>query len=236
MKNYLFLILILSISGCATFRTGDPKADLSLARQSYQEGNYERTVVLLEGYRVHGHLTKMSGEEQFLLAEAYYKLKDYQQSGSLFKGYLDNYPRGKRSKEAYEYLNGINKILARDESLIRKKPVDGAAKEEPQDIQRANIVIENEHSYTLNPISSGDIGADSYLVITGIAFNNGTLPVNDLRVEITIYNFFEQILDVSYASLGHLDSGDKRPFSVKIPYLKKVAIDRYKIEPLWGGK
>lgn len=234
MKIYIagILISLLFISSCATLKDSYGPSGLSSAQHAYKEGNYEKAVVILEGHLAQGRLAERYDEAQFLLAESYFQLKDYRQAGGLFRGYVEDFPEGRRVKEASEYLGGINAILAKDQKEIAASYKE----EEPPEDDAVSVVILNDHSYTLSPVFVGESGIDSYLVVTGIAFNRGGLPAEGLRIQVTVYSFFEKILDVGYANLGRLGPGEKLPFSVKIPYLKNVSMDRYEIKPLWSER
>lgn len=102
----------------------------------------------------------------------------------------------------------------------------------PQEIERRSIereplVIVNTHSFQSGRQRFTQV--PRYYVVTGEAANRSGTTLNDVEVDITIYNFSNTVYDARTVRIGRLAPGSSRGFSVRFSNFEDINnIDRYK--------
>lgn len=115
-RNSLLLILfaaIVAVSGCANknaIRPGDT-ADVafSKAKALYERGRYMDAARGFETVLGISRGSSIAQESQWLLADSYFKAKDYIMAAAEFRRYAETFPRSEKRPEA-EYQEGMSYV------------------------------------------------------------------------------------------------------------------------------
>ncbi|MDR1719596.1 MAG: outer membrane protein assembly factor BamD [Dysgonamonadaceae bacterium] len=107
-QKLLFLItLVLISSACGEFnkvlKNPDMMARYEYAKKYFNEGKFSRSAILLEDIMPMFKGTSNAEESLYLLAQSYYRMKDYQTAAEYFKSYYTSYPKGEYTELARYY-------------------------------------------------------------------------------------------------------------------------------------
>jgi len=106
-KVLSFSFLVLLFSACGEYNNILKSTDLNVkfeyAKKYFDEGKYSRTATLLEDVVQMTRTTSRGEEALYLLAQSYYKMKDYQTASEYFKTYYTTYPKGEYAELARFY-------------------------------------------------------------------------------------------------------------------------------------
>jgi len=90
--------IILIFTACGEYngilKSTDLNVKFDYAKKYYEEGKYSRTATLLEDVVKMTRTTSRGEEALYLLAQSYYKMKDYSTAAEYFKTYYTTYPKG----------------------------------------------------------------------------------------------------------------------------------------------
>jgi len=90
--------ILLIFTACGEYNRILKSTDLNVkfdyAKKYYEEGKYSRTATLLEDVVKMTRTTSRGEEALYLLAQSYYKMKDYSTAAEYFKTYYTTYPKG----------------------------------------------------------------------------------------------------------------------------------------------
>jgi len=99
--------LVLLFTACGEYNNILKSTDLNVkfeyAKKYFDEGKYSRTATLLEDVVQMTRTTSRGEEALYLLAQSYYKMKDYSTASDYFKTYFTTYPKGDYAELARFY-------------------------------------------------------------------------------------------------------------------------------------
>jgi len=84
-------------------KSTDLNVKFEYAKKYFDEGKYSRTATLLEEVVQMTRTTSRGEEALYLLAQSYYKMKDYSTASEYFKTYYTTYPKGEYAELARYY-------------------------------------------------------------------------------------------------------------------------------------
>lgn len=100
-------MIIFLFTACGEYNNVLKSTDLNVkfdyAKKYFDEGKYSRTAALLEDVVKMMRTTSRGEEALYLLAQSYYKMKDYSTAAEYFKTYYTTYPKGDYSELAHFY-------------------------------------------------------------------------------------------------------------------------------------
>jgi outer membrane protein assembly factor BamD len=106
-KVISFSIIILLFTACGEYNKILKSADLNVrfeyAKKYFDEGKYSRSATLLEDVVPLTRSTSRGEEALYLLAQSYYKMKDYATASEYFRTYYTSYPKGEYAESARFY-------------------------------------------------------------------------------------------------------------------------------------
>ncbi|MDE6655108.1 MAG: outer membrane protein assembly factor BamD, partial [Muribaculaceae bacterium] len=106
-KNFLYLLLILVLSGCSEYQKALKSTDYNYkfdyAKRAFEEGKYVQASTLLSECANIFKASDKAEECLYLLGLSNYENKDYITSGTYFKSYFSRYPKGKYAEMARFY-------------------------------------------------------------------------------------------------------------------------------------
>lgn len=106
-KYFLYLLLILVISGCSEYQKALKSTDYNYkfdyAKRAFEEGKYVQASTLLSECANIFKASDKAEECLYLLGLSNYENKDYITSGTYFKSYFSRYPKGKFAEMARFY-------------------------------------------------------------------------------------------------------------------------------------
>ena len=98
LKAISFSFIVLLFTACGEYNSILKSTDLNVkfdyAKKYFEEGKYSRTATLLEDVVKMTRTTSRGEEALYLLAQSYYKMKDYSTAAEYFKTYYTTYPKG----------------------------------------------------------------------------------------------------------------------------------------------
>jgi len=98
---------VLLFTACGEYNNILKSTDLNVkfeyAKKYFDEGKYSRTATLLEDVVQMTRTTSRGEEALYLLAQSYYKMKDYSTASDYFKTYFTTYPKGDYAELARFY-------------------------------------------------------------------------------------------------------------------------------------
>ena len=107
LKVIIFSFSVLLFTGCGEYNKILKSTDLNVkfeyAKKYFDEGKYSRTATLLEDVVQMTRATSRGEEAMYLLAQSYYKMKDYSTASDYFKTYYTTYPKGDYAELARYY-------------------------------------------------------------------------------------------------------------------------------------
>ena len=107
LKAIGFSFIILLFTACGEYNNILKSTDLNVkfeyAKKYFDEGKYSRTATLLEDVVQMTRTTSRGEEALYLLAQSYYKMKDYSTASEYFKTYFTTYPKGEYAELARFY-------------------------------------------------------------------------------------------------------------------------------------
>jgi len=102
-----FFFITLLFTACGEYNNILKSTDLNVkfeyAKKYFDEGKYNRTATLLEDVVQMTRTTSRGEEALYLLAQSYYKMKDYSTASEYFKTYYTTYPKGEYAEMARFY-------------------------------------------------------------------------------------------------------------------------------------
>jgi len=100
-------LIVLFLTSCGEFNKIAKSPDINLkfqyAKKYYDEGKYSRTTALLEDIIMMIRTSSIGEEAMYLLAQSFYKMKDYVTASEYFKSYYSSYPKGEYAELARYY-------------------------------------------------------------------------------------------------------------------------------------
>jgi len=106
-KIISFSFLVLLFTACGEYNKILKSTDLNVkfeyAKKYFDAGKYSRTATLLEDVVQMTRTTSRGEEALYLLAQSYYKMKDYSTASDYFKTYYTTYPKGDYAELARYY-------------------------------------------------------------------------------------------------------------------------------------
>ena len=98
LKVISFSFIALLLTACGEYNNILKSTDLNVkfdyAKKYFEDGKYSRTATLLEDVVKMTRSTSRGEEALSLLAQSYYKMKDYSTASEYFKTYYTSYPKG----------------------------------------------------------------------------------------------------------------------------------------------
>jgi outer membrane protein assembly factor BamD len=102
-----FSLIVIFFVACGEYNKILKSTDLNVkfeyAKKYFDEGKYSRTATLLEDVVKMMRTTSRGEEALYLLAQSYYKMKDYSTAAEYFKTYYTTYPKGEYAELARYY-------------------------------------------------------------------------------------------------------------------------------------
>ena len=102
-----FSFVILLFTACGEYNKILKSTDLNVkfeyAKKYFEQGKYSRTATLLEEVVQMTRSTSRGEEAMYLLAQSYYKMKDYVTASDYFQSYYKTYPKGEYNELARFY-------------------------------------------------------------------------------------------------------------------------------------
>ena len=106
-KVICVFFLFLLFTACGEYNKILKSTDLNVrfeyAKKYYEEGKYSRTAALLEDVVQMTRTTSRGEEALYMLAQSYYKMKDYSTASEYFRTYFTTYPKGDYAELARFY-------------------------------------------------------------------------------------------------------------------------------------
>ena len=106
-KVISFSFFIFLFTACGEYNSILKSTDLNVkfeyAKKYFDEGKYSRSATLLEDVVQMTRTTSRGEEALYLLAQSYYKMKDYSTAAEYFKTYFTTYPKGEYAELARFY-------------------------------------------------------------------------------------------------------------------------------------
>ncbi|MFA7691300.1 MAG: tetratricopeptide repeat protein [Candidatus Hydrogenedentes bacterium] len=141
------------------------------------------------------------------LAELLWSLGSYQEAGAVYTELLRRWPK-------LESDVVVRQRIQRDETgqLVVLTP---------EEVERQYREAEPLKIYNVSSFRSGRFetwpatASERYYNVTGQAVNQGTRPLNDVRVVVTIYGLGQMVFDTKTVVLGSLRPGEVRAFSAQ---------------------
>ena len=94
----IFSFFVFLFTACGEYNSILKSTDLNVkfdyAKKYFEDGKYSRTATLLEDVVQMTRTTSRGEEALYLLAQSYYKMKDYSTASEYFKTYYTTYPKG----------------------------------------------------------------------------------------------------------------------------------------------
>ena len=108
MKKFLtYTILALVLASCGEYqkvvKSNDANYKFDYAQRMYNQGRYEQSASVLSELTNVFRGNEKAEEVLYLLGQSYYKNKDYDNSGAIFRSYYTRFPKGKYCEEARFY-------------------------------------------------------------------------------------------------------------------------------------
>jgi len=107
LKIIIFSFSVLLFTACGEYNKILKSTDLNVkfeyAKKYFDAGKYSRTATLLEDVVQMTRTTSRGEEAMYLLAQSYYKMKDYSTASDYFKTYYTTYPKGDYAELARYY-------------------------------------------------------------------------------------------------------------------------------------
>lgn len=104
LKYGLLLLLILSACSSAPKLPQDPDALFSLGQMSLAQGKYKLAQQAFLNFTIRFPTHPKATEAQFLLAESYYRDRNWEEAISEYRFLLDNYPKNPFREEAFLHM------------------------------------------------------------------------------------------------------------------------------------
>lgn len=102
-----FSFVVLLFTACGEYNNILKSTDLNVkfeyAKKYFDQGKYSRTATLLEEVVQMTRSTSRGEEAMYLLAQSYYKMKDYITASEYFQTYYKTYPKGEYAELARFY-------------------------------------------------------------------------------------------------------------------------------------
>jgi outer membrane protein assembly factor BamD len=127
MKKALFvwIVLFVSLSACSKFNKIRKNKETSVKYEAavnyYEKKDYSKSLILLEDIEPLVKGTKEAEKVQFLLANCYYKTKQYELASFQFKKFYETYPRSEWAEECL-YLHAYALYNQSPESELDQTP------------------------------------------------------------------------------------------------------------------
>jgi outer membrane protein assembly factor BamD len=106
-KVISFFLIAFLFTACGEYNSVLKSTDLNVkfdyAKKYFDEGKYSRTATLLEDVVKMTRTTSRGEEALYLLAQSYYKMKDFSTAAEYFKTYYTTYPKGDYAELARFY-------------------------------------------------------------------------------------------------------------------------------------
>jgi len=105
LRLYIVLIILVLVSSCSDYQKLLKSTDFDLkkskAKEFFDAGEYVKTTELLTQILPRFRATDEAEDLNWMNAQAYFGMADYVMAGSYFKTFIDQFPFGKHSEEAY---------------------------------------------------------------------------------------------------------------------------------------
>ncbi len=128
MKKFLVALLILSaglLGACSKFnkirKSKDPIEKYNAAIEYYEKKSYDKALILLEETEPLLRGKKEYEKAQYLMAQAYFKNKEYEMASYTFKRFYETYPRSEWAEECL-YMHAFSLYSQSPESELDQKP------------------------------------------------------------------------------------------------------------------
>jgi outer membrane protein assembly factor BamD len=103
-RLYILLLGILILSSCGEYeqllKSTDYELKKTRAREYYDEGQFAKASELLSQVIPRFRATIEAEELNWLYAQSYFNMKQYEMAGSMYKSLIEQYPYGKYAEEA----------------------------------------------------------------------------------------------------------------------------------------
>lgn len=104
-RLHIVLIFLVLLSSCGEYEKLLKSTDFDLkkakAKEYFDQGQYVKTTELLTQILPKYRATEESEDLNWMNCQAYFGMKDYFMAASYFKSFIDQFPFGKHSEEAY---------------------------------------------------------------------------------------------------------------------------------------
>lgn len=141
------------------------------------------------------------------LGNAYWKLGQYKSAGETYLEAITLKPELRSDPLLMERL-----IFDINGNLI---PIESPAQRVALEREREPLVVENVHNYTSRGSSDFYSARSRFYVVTGSVRNRSTRPILGVKLQVTLYDSLQQILEVGTSNVGTLYPQQSRPFVVK---------------------
>ena len=107
VKFIHILLITILLSACSEYnkvlKNPDPEYRYTYAKKYFDQGKYSRSATILESLVGMFKGTSYAEESLYLLAQSYYKTKDYTTASQYFSTYYKTYPKGQYTELARYY-------------------------------------------------------------------------------------------------------------------------------------
>jgi outer membrane protein assembly factor BamD len=110
LRIYIVLISLVLLSSCGQYekilKSTDSELKKNKAKEYFADGQYVKTTELLTQILPRYRATDEAEDLNWMNCQAYFGMKDYYMAGTYFKSFIDQFPFGKHSEEAY-YMSAL---------------------------------------------------------------------------------------------------------------------------------
>lgn len=152
------------------------------------------------------------------LADLLWKRAAYAEAGDVYRQIVQTDPSFARTRTFADRIE-----VQADGQYIYLTPQEI----ERRSIEREPLVIVNTRSFQSGRQLFTQV--PRFYVVTGVAANRSDTTLNDVEVDIAIYNFSNTVYDARTVRIGRLAPGSSRAFSIRFSNFEDINnIDRYK--------
>ncbi len=123
--RYLFILLICcALSSCGEYyklqKSNDYDAKWNKANEYYDQGKYKRVIELMEELKAVYKGTERAEQCLYMLANSYYRTKDYYSAGAQYQLYYKTYPKGTFTEEC-RFMAGKSAFINSPDSRLSQE-------------------------------------------------------------------------------------------------------------------
>lgn len=171
-------------------------------------------------------------KSQWQLADLYWKRGDYDEAGRLYAKLIEknpSYAQDSTVRGRIELQPSGQYVVLSPSEVIRR-----AIEERPLVVHNVNAFEGGDRRYLVSSFRTSPFNFNSgsseeeYYVVTGQVTNRADSTLYGVQVLVTIYGFGNVVFDTRTVTIGRLNSGDTRAFSVRFTTFDGIQnINRY---------